>query len=73
MHIDYDIYAAQDTHVMYQYIMNSLTKTAIKKVSIWKDEYTINEYVLGNTLFKVLVWESRLDTKTTTIYFCQII
>ena len=34
---------------------------------MWKDEYTMYNHVLDNLLFKILVCESRLDTKTTTM------
>ena len=48
--------------------MNIITKLAIKRITMWKDEYTVHNYVLDNLLFKILVSESRLDTKTTTTY-----
>ena len=56
---------------MYHYIMNSSSKEDIKKISIWKESYTFNSCRSSNALFKVLVCESRLDTKTTTTYIRQ--
>ena len=53
---------------MYRCIINSITKLAIKRINIWKDKYTVYDHVSGNLLSKILVHESGLDTKTTTMY-----
>ena len=68
MYIHTDQRAAQDTYAMYRCIMNSISKSAIKRLNMWKEEYTIGEFVSGNCLFKILVRESGLDTKTTATY-----
>ena len=67
-YIKHDTRAAQDTYAMYRCIRNSINKSAIKRISVWKDEYTIDGKVSGNLAFKVLVRESGLDTKTTTTF-----
>ena len=67
-YIDRNLRATQDAYAMYCCIMNSITKSAIKRVTMWKDEYTVNDHVSGNLLFKILVRESGLDTKTTAMY-----
>ena len=64
-HMHTDQRAAQDTHAMYRCIMNSISKSAIKRLNMWKEECTIGKFVSGNCLFKILVRESGLDTKTT--------
>ena len=54
MYIHTDQRAAQDTHAMYRCILNSISMSAIKRLNMWKEEYTIGEFVSGNCLFKIL-------------------
>jgi len=68
MYIDSNLHATQDMYAMYKCIMNSLSKLAIKRLALWKEDYTVNDHVSGNCLVKILVRESGLDTKTTTTY-----
>jgi hypothetical protein len=63
--------AAQDTYMLYQCLMSSLTPEAKKKIMIWSDpQYTIDaagtKYDSGVALLKVIVRESHLDTVATT-------
>ena len=46
--------------------MNSLSKTGKQKLNIWKKQFRIRKYSLGNRLFKFLVREIHLDTNQTT-------
>ena len=52
-------------------IINSITKLAIKELSIQKDNYTINRYISDNILFKILVCKSGLDIKIIIIHIYQ--
>ena len=62
---------AQDSYMMYQCLLNSLSKEAKIKVQVWESEYIImndeGTYVpSGNLLLKVIIRESHLDTNATT-------
>ncbi len=46
--------------------MNSISKEGKKKILIWKNDYTIDEYKSGNLLLKVIIRESHMDTNATT-------
>ena len=59
---------AQDAYAMCRCMMNSMSKSAIKRLGMWKDEYTVNGQASANFLLKVVVRESGLDTKTTATY-----
>jgi hypothetical protein len=73
-----DTRPAQDTHMLYNCIMNSLTKEGKNKILIWKEQYKLvarsdpndaaSEGVLpsGAALLKVVIRESHLDTNATT-------
>ena len=41
-YITYDTRAAQDTHVMHRYIMNNMSKSAIKRLIMWKEECAVS-------------------------------
>ena len=62
---------AQDSYMMYQCLLNSLSKEAKIKVQVWESEYIImndeGTYVpSGNLLLKMIIRESNLDTNATT-------
>ena len=59
---------AQDTYMLYKFLMASLTNEAKKKVSIWSSQYRIGENKMcsGVALLKVIIRESHLDTNATT-------
>ncbi len=64
--------AAQDTHMLYHCIMNSLSKAGKEKVHLWESDYMIKEAAPSNrklesgpALLKVVLRESHLDTKAT--------
>jgi hypothetical protein len=67
-YINQELRAAQDTYAMYRCIMNSVATPMLKKLTLWRHQYTVNTKSSGNSLLKVLVRESGLDTKTTTTY-----
>ena len=61
---------AQDTYMLYQCLMASLSSDAKKKVMIWADQYQIEvddvRYNSGVALLKIIIRESHLDTNATT-------
>jgi hypothetical protein len=61
---------AQDDRMLYQCLINSLSKEGKAKVIIWRNQYVIgnNELKLpsGNCLLKIIIRESHLDTNATT-------
>jgi hypothetical protein len=65
-YIDTDGRQAQNSYMLYQCLMNSISKEGKKKILIWKDDYTIDEYKSGNLLLKVIIRESHIDTNATT-------
>ena len=56
---------AQDNRMLYACLMNSISKDAKKKITIWRELYTLNNYFSGLLLLKVLIRESHLDTNAT--------
>ena len=59
--------AAQDTHMLYACIMNSLSREGKTKIHVWRDQYTApGGYKSGNLLLKIVIRESHLDTNATT-------
>lgn len=62
---------AQDSHMLFNCLMNSLSKEARMKIEAWEDEYIIENNAgtnshSGNLLLKVIIRESHLDTNATT-------
>ena len=57
--------AAQDSRMLYECIMNSLTKEAKNMITIWEDDFFIGVLPSGNLLFKVVLRESHIDTNAT--------
>jgi hypothetical protein len=61
---------AQDTYMLYQCLMASLTSEAKKRVMIWADQYQVKidgaRYNSGVALLKIVIRESHLDTNATT-------
>ena len=59
--------AAQDTHMLYACIMNSLSKEGKTKIHVWCDQYTApGGYKSGNLLLKIVICESYLDMNAST-------
>ena len=56
---------AQDSAMLYQCLMNSLTKEAKDVITIWSDDYHINGIPSGNLLMRILIRESHIDTHAT--------
>ena len=70
-YITYGTRAAQDNYTMCRYIMNSVKKNTLKRISTQTVQYHIQGYASGNCLFKVITCESRLDIKSTTSHICK--
>ena len=56
---------AQDTRMLYECIMNTLTKDAKNMITIWEDDFFVGNLPSGNLLFKVVLRESHIDTNAT--------
>ena len=56
---------AQDTYLMYECIMNSLSPEAKAKINIWRDDFWVGGFPSGNLLMKVVIRECHLDTNAT--------
>ena len=67
-HIHMSNRAAQDTCNLCRCLMRSISNAGMKKLAVWKDQYTIGNRSSGNLLWKVIVRECGLDTKTTTAF-----
>jgi len=66
--IDTDCRETQDTHMLYECIMNSLTDEGRAKLNIGDDMYTVgtNGRITGVCLLKILIRESHLDSNATS-------
>jgi hypothetical protein len=64
--IDTEGRQAQNTHMLYQCLMRSISKEGKKKILIWQDEYHIDGNKSGTLLLKVIIRESHIDTNATT-------
>ena len=56
---------AQDSAMLYQCLMNSITKEAKDVITIWSDEYHVGGIPSGNLLLRVIIRESHIDTHAT--------
>ena len=56
---------AQDTNLLYECIMNSVSREGKSKITMWKKDYWLNGYSSGNLLLKVLIRECHMDTNAT--------
>ena len=56
---------SQDSKMLYDLIMNSLSPTGIQRIQIWKEQTQVNGLDAGGCLFKVVVRESYLDSHAT--------
>jgi len=65
-YIHEQVRAAQDSFILYNCLMNSLSSEGKQKVLVWKSKYKVREMVSGNLLLKVIITESHLDTNATT-------
>ena len=65
-YIDEEDRRAQDTQMLYQFLMSSITTEARARVNLWKEQFTIDGYAAGVALLKIIVRESYLDTNATT-------
>ena len=65
-YIDTPSIAAQDCHMMYKCIMNSLLLEEKTKLNLCSEEYSVGPHKPGKILIKVVIRESHLDTNATT-------
>jgi hypothetical protein len=65
-YITQQIRPAQDNWMLYQCLMNSISKEGKAKITIWKNQYLVNGYCSGNLLLKIIIRESYLGTNATS-------
>jgi hypothetical protein len=66
-YIDTEGRQAQNTHMLYQCLMRSMSrKKGKKKILIWHDEYNVVGHKSGTLLLKVIIREIHIDTNATT-------
>ena len=58
--------AAEDTTMLYNYLIGYLSKVGRTKVMVWEDQYKIKGRPSGNILLKIIIRESHLDSNATT-------
>ena len=58
--------AAQDTNMLYQCLVGSLSKADRMKVMVWEEQYKIKGKPSGNLLLKIIIRESHIDINATT-------
>ena len=61
-----EVRAAQDTSMLYECLMASLSLTGVRKIMMFSKEYMIGDKQSGNLLLKVILRESHLDSNATT-------
>lgn len=57
--------AAQDSSQLFNCILSSLSSEGISKISVWEDEYLVNQVGSGALLLKTIIWETDIDTNAT--------
>jgi hypothetical protein len=57
--------AAQDSYALYQCLMNSLSLKGRSKITLYRNEYFVGMRPSGALLLKVIIRESRIDTRAT--------
>jgi chromatin remodeling complex protein RSC6 len=63
---DEETRAAQESVQIYLCIMASLTEEAMQRMSLFIEQYTINEKPAGLALLKLIIQEAYIDTNATT-------
>jgi len=62
--------AAQDTKMLYQWLMSSLASNTKKRIMLWSEKYQIEiegtKYSSGVALLKSIICESHLNMNATT-------
>ena len=56
---------SQNSKMMYDLIMNSLSIQGLQRVQVWKAQYQVNSQDSGGCLLKVIIRESYLDSNAT--------
>jgi hypothetical protein len=60
-----DTRASQDSKMMFEILSNSLSTTGLKRIQVWKNQYSINGLDSGGCMLKVIIRESYLDSNAT--------
>jgi hypothetical protein len=56
---------SQNSKLLYDLLMNSLSNKGIQRVQIWHDQYRVDGRDSGGSLFKIITRESYLDSNAT--------
>jgi hypothetical protein len=56
---------SQNSKMMYDLLMNSLSTQGIQRIQVWQDQYHLNQEDSGGCLLKVIIRESYLDSNAT--------
>ena len=56
---------SQNSKILFDMLMNTLSVTGLQRIQVWRDQYTINGNDAGLCLLKVIVRESYLDSNAT--------
>lgn len=58
--------AAQDNHMLYRCLIESLSTAGFNKVVLWREDYHVGDNPSALLLLKVIIRESHVDTNATT-------
>ena len=56
---------SQNSKILHNMLMESLSVTGIQRIQVWKDQYSLNGLDSGGCLLKVIIRESYLDSNAT--------
>ncbi len=70
-YLDQECREAQDSVQAYHSLRSSLSKTALDKVNIYSQEYTLGGIPSGPLFFKIIIRETVLDTNATALSLCE--
>lgn len=57
---------AQNSKILYDLLMNSLSVTGLQRIQAWRHNYIVHGREAGGCLFKIIVQESYVDSLATT-------
>ena len=64
---------AQNSKMLYHFLMNSVTTEFTTKLALYQEDYTINRAPIRVCLFKKVVQLMYVDTMATTSHICKTV
>ena len=64
---------AQNSEMLYHFLMNSVTTEFTTKLVLYQEDYTINGAPIGACLFKKIVQLTFVDTMATASHICEML